>query len=166
MTDDETSSDLWVNQKEFTCHLGPQPVVKFLKIFPEAVIPDYQTQGAAGLDLSSAVYIQINPGERHCVNTGLAIELPIGYEGQVRSRSGLALTLGLTVLNSPGTIDSDYRGQIKVILINFGAKVVNIKPGDRIAQLVIAPVAKINVLEVDELSETSRGSDGFGSTGG
>jgi dUTP pyrophosphatase len=132
-------------------------------------LPDYASAGAAGLDLRAATsadeIILLKPRERRAIGTGLAIALPAGFEAQVRPRSGLAFDHGITCLNSPGTIDSDYRGEIRVILINLGAKNFTIKRGDRIAQLVIAPVTQVRLIEVSELSATSRGSKGFGSSG-
>jgi len=109
--------------------------------------------------------IALAPLERCAVPTGIAVEIPPGYEGQVRPRSGRALREGLTLLNTPGTIDSDYRGEIQVIMVNLGREPVSIEPGDRIAQLVIAPVARVELVEVDELDDTSRGGGGFGHTG-
>lgn len=129
--------------------------------------PAYQTSGSSGMDLRAAIEesIPIGSGEGAVIPTGLKMEIPIGYEGQVRTRSGLAASHGLTVLNSPGTIDADYRGEVKVILMNLGDETVNIDRGDRIAQLVIAPVTRVMIAEVDEVDETSRGEGGFGSTG-
>ena len=129
--------------------------------------PAYQTSGSSGMDLRAAIdeSIPIGSGEGAVIPTGLMMEIPIGYEGQVRTRSGLAASHGLTVLNAPGTIDADYRGEVKVILMNFGGETVNIDRGDRIAQLVIAPVTRVVVVEVDEIGETTRGDGGFGSTG-
>jgi dUTP pyrophosphatase len=129
-------------------------------------LPAYATSGAAGMDVVSAEDVTIAPGGRHAVATGLALAIPPGYEVQVRPRSGLALKHGITVPNTPGTIDSDYRGELKVILINHGADAFAIRRGDRVAQLVLAPVVQAGWLEVDELDETERGSGGFGSTGG
>lgn len=132
-------------------------------------LPAYQSDEAAGLDLAAAVgakeTVVIAPGGRALIPTGLTLELPPGYEGQVRPRSGLALKHGVTVLNSPGTIDSDYRGEVKVILINLGQEPVTIRRGDRIAQLVVAPVVQAEWQEVDALDPTARGAGGFGSTG-
>lgn len=132
-------------------------------------LPDYASAGAAGLDLRAATgedeVILLKPLERRAIGTGLAIALPAGFEAQVRPRSGLAVDHGITCLNSPGTIDSDYRGEIRVILINLGAMNFAVKRGDRIAQLVIAPVTQIRLIEVSELSQTTRGSRGFGSSG-
>jgi dUTP pyrophosphatase len=129
-------------------------------------LPAYATQGAAGMDVVSAEDVTIAPGARHAVATGLAMAIPAGFEVQVRPRSGLALKHGITVPNTPGTIDSDYRGELKVILINHGAEPFAIRRGDRIAQLVLAPVTQAAWLEVEELDETARGEGGFGSTGG
>jgi len=133
-------------------------------------LPSYETSLAAGLDLPAAIGpyepLFLEPGARILVPTGLSIALPDGFEGQVRPRSGLALRHGITVLNSPGTIDADYRGELKVILINLGDAVFKIERGQRIAQLVIAPVARAEVKLVTELETTRRGSGGFGSTGG
>jgi dUTP pyrophosphatase len=130
-------------------------------------LPAYQSAGAAGMDISACLKgaITLAPGERKLIPTGLSVEIPAGLEMQVRPRSGLALKKGLTVLNSPGTIDSDYRGEIGVILINLGAEDFTISHGERIAQLVVAPVVQPVVLSVTELTETVRGAGGFGSTG-
>jgi dUTP pyrophosphatase len=129
-------------------------------------LPAYATTGAAGMDVVAAEAVVIAPGARHAVATGLAVAIPAGYEIQVRPRSGLALKHGITVPNTPGTIDSDYRGELKVLLINLGAEPFTIARGDRVAQLVLAPVAKAAWDEVDELDATERGAGGFGSTGG
>ena len=129
-------------------------------------LPAYATGGAAGMDVLSAEQVTIQPGKRHAVATGLALAIPEGYEIQVRPRSGLALKHGITVPNTPGTIDSDYRGELKVILINHGEDAFAISRGDRIAQLVLAPVSVAEWDEVDGLDDTERGSGGFGSTGG
>ncbi len=133
-------------------------------------LPAYETADAAGMDLRAAVPedepITLRPGARIAVPTGLTMAIPRGYEGQVRPRSGLALKSGITCLNSPGTIDADYRGEVKVILINHGAEDVPIRRGDRIAQLLITPVVQAAWDEVETLDETHRGAGGFGSTGG
>ncbi len=129
-------------------------------------LPAYATTGAAGMDVVSAETLSLAPGARHAVATGLALAIPAGFEIQVRPRSGLALKHGITVPNTPGTIDSDYRGELKVILINHGAEAFAIQRGDRIAQLVLAPVTQAQWHEVAELDETKRGQGGFGSTGG
>ncbi len=140
-------------------------ILKIRKLNNEAVIPAYQTKEAAGFDLHSIEDVIINPGERKLIGTGLAFEIEFGYEVQIRPRSGLAYKHGITVLNTPGTIDSDYRGEIKVLLINHGSEPFEIKKGERIAQAVIAPVIQAEIVEVEELSDTERGSGGFGSTG-
>ena len=129
-------------------------------------LPAYATTGAAGMDVVSAEDVTIAPGGRHAVATGLAVAIPHGFEIQVRPRSGLALKHGITVPNAPGTIDADYRGEVKVILINHGAEPFAIRRGDRVAQLVVAPVVQGTWLEVEELDATARGEGGFGSTGG
>lgn len=129
-------------------------------------LPAYATPGAAGMDVLSAEEVTLAPGARHAVATGLSVAIPHGYEIQVRPRSGLALKHGITVPNTPGTIDSDYRGELKVILINHGTEDFVIARGDRVAQLVLAPVTQAAWDEVDSLDETERGAGGFGSTGG
>jgi len=132
-------------------------------------LPAYESALAAGMDLRAAVPdaepFVLKPGSRHAVPTGLAFALPAGFEGQVRPRSGLALKAGVTCLNTPGTIDADYRGEVKVILINLGEEDFTVRRGDRIAQLVIAPVVQASWSEVASLDETARGANGFGSTG-
>ena len=128
-------------------------------------LPAYATHGAAGMDVVSAEDIVLAPGERHAVATGFAIAIPPGFEVQVRPRSGLALKHGITCLNTPGTIDEDYRGEVKVILANLGAEPFEVRRGERIAQLVPAPVQKAAFAEVEELDDTHRGGGGFGSTG-
>ncbi len=128
-------------------------------------LPVYATSGSAGLDLRAAEAFTLKPGERALVPTGVAIALPKGFEAQVRPRSGLAVKHGVTVLNAPGTIDADYRGEIKVPIINHGAEDFVIVRGDRIAQMVIAPVTIATLVEIDRLEETERGSGGFGSSG-
>ena len=128
-------------------------------------LPAYASEDAAGLDIASAEELVLQPGERHAVATGFAIEIPHGHEVQVRPRSGLAVRNGVTCLNTPGTIDSDYRGEVKVILINLGAEPFEIRRGERIAQLVPAPVLRARFTESVELAQTARGSGGFGSTG-
>lgn len=129
-------------------------------------LPEYATAGAAGMDVVSAEDVTIAPGARHAVATGLSMAIPAGYEIQVRPRSGLALKHGITVPNTPGTIDSDYRGELKAILINHGTEPFAIRRGDRIAQLVLAPVTRAAWEEVEQLDDTARGTGGFGSTGG
>jgi dUTP pyrophosphatase len=134
---------------------------------PEARVPRYASTGASGLDLAAALSapLILAPGRRAAVPTGVSVELPSGHEGQVRPRSGLARKYGLTVLNAPGTIDEDYRGELEVLLVNLGEEPVSIQPGDRIAQLVVAPVTRVEVVLEDELTRTARGDRGFGSTG-
>ena len=130
-------------------------------------LPAYETAGSAGMDLRAAVedILSLAPGERALVPTGLSMAIPQGYEAQVRPRSGLALKSGITCLNTPGTIDADYRGEVGVILINHSSESFEIKRGDRIAQMVIAPVTQAQLIEVSELDETVRGAGGFGSSG-
>ena len=147
------------------------PVLMVRLLDPDrAIAPRYATQGAAGMDLSAALAapLSIAPGEHAVVPTGIALALPPGHEGQVRPRSGLAARHRVTVLNAPGTIDEDYRGEVKVLLVNLGTKPYLVQPGERIAQLVVAPVTRAQVRvagEGEELPPTSRGSGGFGSTG-
>ena len=129
-------------------------------------LPAYATEGAAGMDIVSAEDVTIAPGARHAVATGLSVAIPPGFEIQVRPRSGLAFKHGITVPNTPGTIDSDYRGELKVLLINHGSEDFAISRGDRVAQLVLAPVVQAAWSEVEELDATERGAGGFGSTGG
>jgi dUTP pyrophosphatase len=130
-------------------------------------LPHYATAGSAGMDLLCAVtdLVTLAPGERRLLPTGLAIALPLGYEAQVRPRSGLALKQGLTVLNAPGTVDADYRGEVGVILVNLGQEPVTLRRGDRIAQLVVAPVSRARWQETAGLTPSERGTGGFGSTG-
>ncbi len=148
----------------------PEPVLVRLRRDPAAAdlpLPRYMTPGAAGLDLPAAVSepLLLRPGERALVPTGLYLAIPQGYEGQVRPRSGLALRHGITCLNTPGTIDSDYRGQVQVILINLGQEPFTIQRGERIAQLVLAPVVQAGLTLVDDLEATERSDGGFGHTG-
>lgn len=128
-------------------------------------MPAYATSGAAGMDICAAESLNLGAGKRHAVATGFAFAIPDGYEVQVRPRSGLALKHGITCLNTPGTIDSDYRGEVKVILANLGDEDFMINTGDRIAQIVVAPVTQGILVEVDALDDTERGTGGFGSTG-
>lgn len=145
----------------------PVPVrVKRLPGNEDLPLPAYATQGAAGMDVVASEDVALSPGGRHAVATGLALAIPPGFEIQVRPRSGLALKHGVTVPNTPGTIDSDYRGELKIIMINLGDTPFVIRRGDRVAQLVLAPVVQASWLEVDHLDETERGTGGFGSTGG
>ena len=144
------------------------PIRIALKRLPNGAdlpLPTYATTGAAGMDVVSAETCEIAAGARRAVSTGFALAIPEGFEVQVRPRSGLALKHGVTCLNTPGTIDSDYRGEVKVILANLGQEVFTIARGDRIAQLVPAPVQRATLDEVADLDETARGSGGFGSTG-
>ncbi|NPA32335.1 MAG: dUTP diphosphatase [Aquificae bacterium] len=145
-------------------------IVVKVKLLPHGEglgLPSYATPGSSGLDLRAAVEepVVLKPFSRALIPTGIVLEIPEGYEGQVRPRSGLALKHGITVLNAPGTIDSDYRGEVKVILINLGREEFVVTRGERIAQLVIAPVVRAKLVPSDELSRTDRGSGGFGSTG-
>jgi len=146
----------------------PNLHVQVRKISRDAILPRYMTALAAGVDLHALLTDEITlaPGERTLVPTGLALAIPVGFEGQVRPRSGLALKKGLTLVNSPGTIDADYRGEVGIIIINHGQEVVTIAPGERIAQLIIAPVIRARFVEVDELEPTLRNAGGFGHTGG
>jgi dUTP pyrophosphatase len=133
----------------------------------EAPLPRYQTEGAAGMDLHAALAapLTLAPGDRALIPTGWAVAIPPGFEGQVRPRSGLALRHGVTVLNAPGTVDADYRGEMKVLLVNHGRDPFHVAAGDRIAQLVICPVARATLRRVDGLDATTRGEGGYGSTG-
>lgn len=141
--------------------------VKFKRLNEDAQLPKYKTAEAAGMDLVACMpsMVTVQAGHRILIPTGWAIALEKGFEAQVRARSGLSLRKGITVLNGPGTIDSDFRGELKVILINHGAHPVDIYPGDRVAQLIVAPVVQAEIQEVEELDSTERGSGGFGSTG-
>jgi dUTP diphosphatase len=132
---------------------------------PPLELPRYETPGSAGLDLRADEPFTLAPGERRLVPTGLALEVPPGHEGQVRARSGLAVRHGVALVNAPGTIDSDYRGEVKVVLVNLGQDAVSFARGDRVAQLVVAPVTRVEVQLVEELADSHRGSGGFGSTG-
>ncbi len=145
-----------------------RPTVKIARLRKSALpIPAYHSEHAAGIDLMADIGapIEMASHERRAVPTGIAVEIPAGYEGQVRPRSGRALKEGLALINSPGTIDADYRGEVKVLLVNLGEQPIMIKPGDRIAQLVIAPVIRADIVEVDELTPSARGPGGFGHTG-
>jgi dUTP diphosphatase len=141
--------------------------IRVKRLRPTATLPAYQTAHAAGMDLVVDLTgpVLIAPHERRPIPTGLAVEIPPGYEGQVRPRSGRALSDGLTVVNSPGTIDADYRGEVKVLVVNLGDRTIEIRPGDRIAQLIIAPVVHAEIVEADELAASQRGPGGFGHTG-
>jgi len=143
-----------------------EPVtVRVKRLHPDAVIPKAARRGDVAFDLYSVIDYKLEPGERYAVPTGIAVEIPQGYEGQVRPRSGLAMRDGITVLNTPGTIDSGYRGEVKTIIMNHGTTPFKITKGMRISQLAIRPVPDVQFIEVDELSDTERGEGGFGSTG-
>jgi dUTP pyrophosphatase len=141
--------------------------IRFRKLRASAIVPEYATEHAAGLDLHAALDapLILRPGERTLIPTGLALAIPPGFEGQVRPRSGLALRQGIALVNAPGTIDADYRGEIGVIVINHGQDAVTFAPGDRIAQLVVAPVARVAFEEAADLDATGRAAGGFGHTG-
>lgn len=141
--------------------------VHIKKLRDDAIVPQYMTEQAAGMDLFAALDspVCLGKGQRLLIPTGIALAIPVGFEGQVRPRSGLALKKGIALVNSPGTIDADYRGELGVILINHGEEAVILSPGDRIAQLVIAPVQQAVLHVVDELESTSRNTGGFGHTG-
>jgi dUTP pyrophosphatase len=145
----------------------PAQTVQIQLLRPDAVAPRYMSEAAAGLDLVAAMdaAVDLEPGGRAAIGTGLAMAIPVGWEGQVRPRSGLAREHGVTVLNSPGTIDADYRGEIVVLLVNLGQRPVRIESGQRIAQLVIAPAAQAALEVVTALPTSRRGAGGFGSTG-
>ncbi|MCC6278563.1 MAG: dUTP diphosphatase [Oligoflexia bacterium] len=144
-----------------------KPIIRVKRLNPKATIPQYQSLGASGADVTAAIDapVVLEPKSRVLIPTGFALEIPTGFEIQVRPRSGLAVKSGITVLNSPGTIDHDYRGEIKVVLINLGETAFTIMPNDRIAQIVIMPVLQAEFDWVENISETSRGTGGFGSTG-
>ncbi|MCK4537068.1 MAG: dUTP diphosphatase [Desulfuromonadales bacterium] len=144
-----------------------QTILRVKKLRENAILPAYMTEHAAGMDLHAALDepLVVAPGERILVPTGLALEIPPGFEGQVRPRSGLALKKGISLPNSPGTIDADYRGEVGIIIINLGSEPATFEAGDRIAQLIIAPVERVSLLEVVDLEETPRNSGGFGHTG-
>ena len=141
--------------------------IQIKKLSTSVSIPKYETSGSSGMDIAAQIEknIIINPGEKAIVTTGFAVSIPRGYEVQIRPRSGLAAKKNITVLNTPGTIDADYRGEVKVILINLGKESFIIENGERIAQMVVCPVIQAKLEEVKELSDTYRGSGGFGSTG-
>jgi len=143
------------------------PQVKLVRLSRLARLPEYSTAHAAGMDLCAALEkpVTIKPRQIKLVPTGLALEIPQGYEGQVRPRSGLALKHGISIVNAPGTIDADYRGEVGVILVNLGTKPFTINPGDRIAQLVISPVVRVQLKESNTLKKSKRGAGGFGHTG-
>jgi dUTP diphosphatase len=145
---------------------GPTPAIRIKRLRPTEM-PRYHSVGAAGFDLLAAIQeeLVLRPLERMAIPTGIAMEIPAGFEGQVRPRSGRALSEGLALINAPGTIDADYRGEIKVLVVNLGSEPLMIQPGDRIAQLVIAPVVRAELVEADELAPSPRGGGGFGHTG-
>lgn len=145
----------------------PDLKIKTLPHFGELPLPAYETEHAAGMDIRAALSgdVVVRPGERLLVPTGLQMAIPVGYEAQIRPRSGLAIRHGITMLNTPGTIDADYRGEIRVIVINHGREDFIIRHGDRIAQMVVAPVVQVRPVKVDELPDSTRGHGGFGSTG-
>ena len=147
--------------------LNPRVLVRRTRPAPDLPLPRYETSAAAGLDLRADLDspLILKPLERSLVPTGVALELPVGFEGQVRPRSGLALRHGVTCLNTPGTIDADYRGEVKVLLVNLSSETFTVQRGERIAQLVVAQVARAELEEVDVLSQSRRGAGGFGSTG-
>jgi dUTP pyrophosphatase len=144
------------------------PTIKIMRLRKHHLpVPAYQSEHAAGMDLMADIEAEftLDPMSRVAIPTGFALEIPEGFEGQVRPRSGLAFKEGITVINAPGTIDADYRGEIKVLLVNLGNEPVLLHPGDRVAQLVISPVVRASVEEVDSLEDTTRGDGGFGHTG-
>ena len=145
--------------------VSERPTVRVLRLREEASLPLYATAEAAGMDLFAADETALLPGARALIGTGIALQIPAGWEGQVRPRSGLAARHGVTVLNAPGTIDSDYRGEIRVLLVNLGHEPFAVRPGDRIAQMILAPVARADLVSADEQPQTSRGAGGFGHTG-
>ncbi|OCI97005.1 deoxyuridine 5'-triphosphate nucleotidohydrolase [Rhizobium sp. AC27/96] len=154
-----------------TIHTETRPILNLIRL-PNGEgleLPAYETKGAAGMDLRAGVEdgapLTLAPGKRALVPTGFIFEIPEGYEAQIRPRSGLAFKNGITCLNSPGTVDCDYRGEVKVLLINLGDEPFEITRGMRIAQMIIAPVTQVRVAEITEVSETARGAGGFGSTG-
>ncbi len=141
--------------------------IQIKKLYDTVLIPKYETSGSSGIDIAAHIEknIIINPGDKALVPTGFSVAIPNGYEIQIRPRSGLAVKKSITVLNTPGTIDADYRGEIKVILINLGKDRFVVQHGERVAQMVVCPIVQVHLEEVKELSETVRGSGGFGSTG-
>lgn len=146
-------------------HDTEQPVLRVKRLDPDVPLPSYAHPGDAGLDLASAEHRVVEPGERVALSTGLAVAVPDGWVGLVHPRSGLSLRDGVTVVNAPGTVDSGYRGELKVLLVNLGGAPVTIARGDRVAQLVLQRVGRALVDEVEDLDETTRGAGGFGSTG-
>lgn len=161
----KTSDPNWWDEFLIRFTTMTRPTVRWKKLDPEAQIPEYKTKFAAGMDVRSNEKLILKAAQRAIVGTGLAMAIPVGYEAQVRSRSGLAANNGVVVGNAPGTIDVDYRGELKVILLNLSDKDFEIEKGDRIAQIVIAQCEHVKNLEVEELDDTKRGQGGFGSTG-
>jgi dUTP pyrophosphatase len=155
-----------LNSSAYICGMSVKIKVKIINASPNA-LPEYATEGSAGMDLRAHLEtpVVLQSLERQLIPTGLFIELPLGYEAQIRPRSGLAIKHGITCLNTPGTIDSDYRGEIKIILINLSQEPQTLHPGDRIAQMVVSPVTQVSWEEVDVISETARSAGGFGHTG-
>ena len=141
--------------------------IKRLESSTDLPLPDYETEGSSGMDIRASVRepVLMEPGEIKLIPTGMAVSIPPGYEGQIRPRSGLALKHGVGLINSPGTIDSDYRGEIAIIMINWGEKSFTIRRGDRIAQMIISKVHRADLVEVDDLDSTKRGDGGFGHSG-
>lgn len=164
-------ASLMLGRTETSSEMAPQPLIAVRRLphFGDLPLPAYETPQSAGMDLRAAVPegepVDLLPGRRALIPTGLAIALPPGFEAQVRPRSGLALKNGITCLNSPGTIDADYRGEVGVILINHGSDPFVVRRGERIAQMVVAPVLQVALVEAEALDETARGAGGFGSTG-
>jgi dUTP pyrophosphatase len=149
--------------KASTMNTGPEVIIKVMRLTPEALLPEYKHAGDAGADLFAVAAEGLNPFERKAISLGISIELPLGFEAQIRPRSGLALHHGVTVLNTPGTIDAGYRGELKVILINLSSEPYQITKGQRVAQLVVAPVTRSSFQVVTQLLDSDRGSGGFGS---
>lgn len=145
--------------------MSPMDVEMRVTLEEGALPPEYRTGGSAGMDVRIVETVELKPHERTLVGTGIRVHIPEGYEGQIRPRSSIALEHGVTMVNSPGTIDSDYRGEIKLILLNTGRHPVRLSQGERVAQLVICPVARATVVIVDTLEDSARGEGGFGSTG-
>ncbi len=164
--------DFWIapkpaKKRNFKVNKSPILQVQVLSGSEDLGLPAYATEGSAGLDLKASLRepLVLKPGERGMVPTGLMMAIPFGYEGCLRPRSGLAAKLGLTLTNAPGTIDSDYRGEVKVLLVNLGQEPITLNRGERIAQLLISPVAHVQVMKVESVNETRRGDGGFGHTG-
>jgi dUTP pyrophosphatase len=139
--------------------------IKIKKLNPYAIIPHYAHEGDAGMDVYSTINFTLKPNHRSMIPTGLSFEIPKGYELQIRPKSGIAIKKGITLLNTPGTLDSGYRGELKIIMINHSSEEYKIKKGEKIAQIVLAKYEEANIIEIEELNETARGKGGFGSTG-